>query len=192
MRKIALLSTAALLSLTMCFPVFAGEWKENAKGWWYINDDGTNPADSWELIGDKWYYFKPNGYMNTGWIKVFGQWYYCESTGEMRTSDLQTDVFTFKFNSDGTCSNFYENTTPSLEAGWASYDNGSLSEFANALASGNVIYYNGEYLAAPDYADIFKHETIVYYHNVTPDVEENVSKRYALAELDIDLSDYYD
>ena len=130
--------------------------------------------------------------MNTGWIKVSGQWYYCESTGEMRTSDLQTDVFTFKFNSDGTCSNFYENASPSLEAGWASYSPGSLADLANAMASGDVIYYNGQYLATPDYSSMFKHETIVYYHDISPDVENTASRRYALAELDIDFSDYYD
>ena len=185
MKKFSLLSIATLLSLSLSFPTFAGEWKQDTTGWWYQNDDGSNPANSWQLIGDQWYYFKPNGYMNTGWLKISDQWYYCELTGEMRLTDLQTDVFTFKFNPDGSCSNFYENKTPSSQAGWASYDTGSFESYADALLSGKVIYYNGQYWATPDYVNILKNETIVYYHDISEDTEDVTINRYNLIDFEI-------
>lgn len=190
MRKISLLSMTALLSLSMCFPVFAGEWKENATGWWYQNDDGTNPAGAWTQIDGKWYYFKSDGYMNTGWIKVSNQWYFCESSGEMRTSDLQTDVFTFKFNADGSCANFYENTTPSTQAGWSNYGTTSLSTWANAILEGNIVYYNGQYWATPDYVSSIKNEEVVYFHEIGQDTENTAADRYNLVDLEIsDIDD---
>lgn len=182
MKKIVLLTTATLLSLCMNFSALAGEWKQNSTGWWYQNDDGTNPVTSWQQIDGKWYYFKPDGYMNTGWIKVSDQWYYCEESGEMRTEDLQTDVFTFKFNSDGSCANFHENTTPSSQAGWASYGTTSLSTFANALLRGDIVYYNGQYWATPDFLNNLKNSNLEYVHEISKDVGTN---RYGLADLDI-------
>ena len=69
-----------------------GEWvqtPENGK-WWYRNADGSYPANSWQQIGDKWYFFDAQGYMATGWI----QWEdYCADTGEMLTNCLTPDSY---------------------------------------------------------------------------------------------------
>ena len=40
-------------SNTTCY---AGEWQTNANGNWYQNDDGTSPANTWQLIDEKWYF----------------------------------------------------------------------------------------------------------------------------------------
>ena len=202
MKKTILLTSAVLMSLCVSFPVSAGQWKQNDTGVWYQNDDGTNPAASWKQINGKWYYFKHDGYMNTGWIKVADKWYYCEITGEMRTSDLQTDVFTFKFNIDGSCSNFYDNTTPSVQAGWASYGTTSLPTFVDAIASGNIIYYGGQYWGTPDYANTLKNETVVYFHDISSDSttssntniisESDAINRYTSAYLNISDNDSND
>ena len=161
-KKMFFAFTAAAILASCPMTAFAGEWKQNANGVWYQNDDGTNPAGRWEVIGNNRYYFKSDGYMNTGWIQVDGQWYYCEPTGEMRIAALQTDVFTFTFNADGTCNNFYQNTTPSAQAGWADYGTTSSSTLVNAIATGNVIYYNGSYWATPDYVSSLKNMRVVY------------------------------
>ena len=43
-----------------------GEWKQEADGrWWYRRADGTYPANKWEELGGKWYFFDENGYMKT-------------------------------------------------------------------------------------------------------------------------------
>lgn len=184
-RKILTALTIGLTVLSTT-PVFAGQWKQNAKGYWYQNDDGSYPASAWRSIDGKWYYFKPDGYMNTGWIKVNGQWYYCEQSGEMRTADLPTDVMTFKFNADGSCSNFYTNKTPSTQAGWSNYGTSSLSTWANAILEGNIVYYNGQYWATPDYENSIKNTQVVYYHDIsgtnTPTVD-----RFSLANAKFDI-----
>lgn len=190
MKKKVLVSLAVGLSLLSATPVFAGQWKQNSTGYWYQNDDGSNPAGSWKSIDGKWYYFKSDGYMNTGWIKVNGQWYYCESSGEMRTADLPTNVMTFRFNADGSCANFYENTTPSTQAGWSNYGTTSLSTWANAILEGNIVYYNGQYWGKPDYVSSIKDAEVVYFHDVSNENNQSTEKRnrYGLADVQIDTS----
>lgn len=160
--KKKLLTALAAVAMLICFPLtaYAGEWQQDYKGYWYINDDGTKPIAKWEQIDGKWYYFRTDGYRNTGWVKVDGKWYYCEPTGEMRTTTLQTDVFTFRFNADGTCTNFYDNTTPSTEAGWYHYDSSSASTWANVISKGWVISYNGSYWATPDYVNMLRNPVV--------------------------------
>ena len=71
MRKgfIKVLTATALLSMLASSTVFAGEWKSDNNGWWYQNDDGSYPANTWQWIdGNKdgvseSYYFNENGYM---------------------------------------------------------------------------------------------------------------------------------
>ena len=71
MRKgfIKVLTVTALLSMLASSTVFAGEWKSDSNGWWYQNDDGSYPANTWQWIdgnGDgisESYYFNENGYM---------------------------------------------------------------------------------------------------------------------------------
>ena len=61
--KKTLLLLATVLSTCMTFSAFAGEWKQDEKGWWYQKDDGSYPQDGWLLIDDKMYYFDNEGYM---------------------------------------------------------------------------------------------------------------------------------
>ena len=72
-----------------------GEWvqtPENGK-WWYRNADGSYPANSWQQIGDKWYFFDAQGYMATGWIQWEGREYYCADNGEMLNNCLTPDSY---------------------------------------------------------------------------------------------------
>ena len=57
-----------------------GEWKQNSKGWWYENPDGTYPYSCWKEIDGNWYYFNASGYRVTGWQKIKNTWYYFETT----------------------------------------------------------------------------------------------------------------
>lgn len=65
-------------------PSTAGQWIEDATGWWYRFADGSYPHRGWELIDGNWYYFSRSGYMQTGWIKD-GAWYYLKPNGTMAT-----------------------------------------------------------------------------------------------------------
>ena len=69
MRKgfIKVLTATALLSLLASSTVFAGQWKSDNNGWWYQNDDGSYPTNTWQWIDGKSYCFDSNGnmYANT-------------------------------------------------------------------------------------------------------------------------------
>lgn len=67
-------------------------WVQDAKGWWYRNENGSYPANDWMMLDGLWYYFNSDGYMGTGWILWKDQWYYCDlSNGHMLTSSLTPD-----------------------------------------------------------------------------------------------------
>lgn len=63
-----LLLCSVLFTLTLSFVCFAGSWKQDAKGYWYQNDDGSYPQNTWQWIdadGDHiayCYYFDAEGY----------------------------------------------------------------------------------------------------------------------------------
>lgn len=64
MKKTKILLSVAIMALSLSSTVFAGEWKQESDGrWWYQNDDGGYPANQWQEIGGKQYYFGADGYM---------------------------------------------------------------------------------------------------------------------------------
>lgn len=80
-KKIVILGLAFCLSMTFTIMSFAGEWKADSFGCWYVNDDGTYPANRWQEIDGIWYYFYETGYMACStttpdgyWVGVDGAW----------------------------------------------------------------------------------------------------------------------
>lgn len=67
-RFIALL----IFTVAFSFPALAGEWKQDAAGYWWQDDDGSYPSGSWRWIDGnqdgtaECYYFDENGYLLTG------------------------------------------------------------------------------------------------------------------------------
>lgn len=61
-KKLILAAVAALTSLLLSVPAFAAEWKSDAAGWWYQNDDGSYPNNGWTWVDGKCYYFNSDGY----------------------------------------------------------------------------------------------------------------------------------
>lgn len=57
---------AGLMAVSMSMTAFAGQWQQDAKGWWYQNDDGTYLKDGWKWVNGKCYYFTSDGYCLTG------------------------------------------------------------------------------------------------------------------------------
>ena len=68
MRKAMTFVLAGAFAAMMSVTAFAGEWKQDAAGWWFDNGNGTWPANAWQWIdGNKdgtaeCYYFNQNGY----------------------------------------------------------------------------------------------------------------------------------
>ena len=73
--------------------VQAAQWEYNSSGWWYQEDDGSYPVNTWKSISGKWYYFDGNGYMLTGWQKINGVWYYLYSDGAMASNRWVGDYY---------------------------------------------------------------------------------------------------
>ncbi len=68
------LKTAALsavFALSVSATAFAGQWQQNTDGWWWQEDDGSYPQNTWRWLDGnsdglaECYYFDSNGYMVT-------------------------------------------------------------------------------------------------------------------------------
>jgi len=72
MKKLSTVIISALLAAAMTLSAFAGQWAQDAIGWWYQNNDGSWPV-GWAWIDGnndgiaECYYFNESGYclMNT-------------------------------------------------------------------------------------------------------------------------------
>ncbi|MEI3167439.1 MAG: hypothetical protein V8S58_05475 [Lachnospiraceae bacterium] len=53
MKKVKLLLAVGVASAVLSMTSFAGEWKQDANGWWYQNDDGSYSINAWQEIGGK-------------------------------------------------------------------------------------------------------------------------------------------
>lgn len=58
----------AIMTLSMNMTAFAAQWQSDANGWWYENDNGTYPTNTWQWIDGnsdgiaESYYFDGQGY----------------------------------------------------------------------------------------------------------------------------------
>lgn len=51
------------MSIFLSSTSLAGQWQQDFKGWWYQEDDGSYPSNTWKEIEGKQYYFNQNGYL---------------------------------------------------------------------------------------------------------------------------------
>ncbi len=63
MKKTRVLIGALALSCLLTVPAYAAEWKQDSRGWWWQEDNGSYPTSTWKNIGGKSYYFGADGYM---------------------------------------------------------------------------------------------------------------------------------
>ena len=67
-----ILGLAVGLSVLSAVPAFAGEWKQDTKGWWWQEDNGSYPTSAWKEINGRQYYFGADGYLLTNTITPDG------------------------------------------------------------------------------------------------------------------------
>ncbi len=78
-KKIAVLAATMALAALAVTPAYAGEWKSNATGWWWQEDNGTYPVNTWKwLDGNKdgiseCYHFNGAGYLDVNTVLADGQ-----------------------------------------------------------------------------------------------------------------------
>ena len=68
-----------------------GEWKQDSRGWWYRNADGSYTTNNWQNSGGKRYCFEAAGWMKTGWIQWGNKWYYGDASGAMLVNTTTPD-----------------------------------------------------------------------------------------------------
>lgn len=66
--------------------VTPGQWVQDQNGWRFVHPDGSQTANNWEFINNKWYFFGENSYMVTGWVQWKELWYYMGPDGDMQTN----------------------------------------------------------------------------------------------------------
>ena len=66
MKKLMTAALAGLMAMSMSTTALAGQWQQDAVGWWYQNDDSSYLKDGWSWVDGKCYYFTPEGYCLTG------------------------------------------------------------------------------------------------------------------------------
>lgn len=100
----------------------AGNWVQDAKGWWYRRADGSCPKSQWIELSwngvSSWYYFNESGYMATGWREDGGYTYYLNpvsdgTSGQMVTGWRKIDNIWYYFNklTGGPQGSLLKNTT---------------------------------------------------------------------------------
>ncbi len=101
-KKIMTVLITGTITTMLSFTAFAGSWQSDANGWWWQNDDGTYPANSWQWLdgnGDgiaECYYFDGNGYMLKNQITPDGYWVNADGAwvenGEVKTQVVQRNI----------------------------------------------------------------------------------------------------
>lgn len=87
LKRATAFTLTAALTISSVMPAFAAGWQQNAKGWWWKNDNATYPKNEWVWLdgnGDgvsECYYFDGNGYLVTNattpdgyLVNADGQW----------------------------------------------------------------------------------------------------------------------
>lgn len=82
-------------------------WQYDNGRWWWLNPDGTYPANVWLEVDGKYYRFDEEGWMRIGWVSIGEHWYYLKSDGSMAANEVLTihdDEFgdeVYAFGADG-------------------------------------------------------------------------------------------
>ncbi|MCI9106524.1 MAG: DUF5067 domain-containing protein [Lachnospiraceae bacterium] len=152
MKKNFILCTVLAMSIIFSGVAYAGEWKQDEKGWWYQNDDGSYPANQWQEIAGKQYYFGADGYMFANTTTPDG---YSVGTDGARTETVEAQVktssplFDFEiddsrivytgyqikhdYNGDMCLALYYDFTNKRADSQWAGISDYDITLFQNGV-----------------------------------------------------------
>lgn len=81
---------AGIMIAGMSFTSYAGQWESDSTGYWYREEDGTYPSNTWKLIERKWYHFNEQGYRESEtWIED----YYVGADGTLCANTLTKEGY---------------------------------------------------------------------------------------------------
>ena len=140
-RIITSIVTGIVFSLFAIFPVMAAGWQQDATGWWWQNDDGTFPVNTWQWLDGnndgiaECYYFDGNGYMLSNTTTPDG--YQVNSDGAWVENDAVKQML------KGTWSGSDEYTAQTIT--YTFYDNGLvhydlITSYSDFIQTGDAPY----------------------------------------------------
>jgi glucan-binding YG repeat protein len=112
-------------------------WYQDSWGWWYVNEDGTYPSNTFKEIGGDIFYFDSWGYMSTGWVSINGSWYYFFPSGSMARGMWIDDYYV-----DVTGVWVESGSTEAPTDGWW-YNNGNWYYFLSGVMFTGWLDYGG-------------------------------------------------
>ncbi len=158
-KQATMLAMAMAMTIGAATTAMAAEWKQDAKGWWWQNDDGSYPVSQWQWLdgnGDgiaESYCFDASGYMyaNTttpdGYqVNADGQWL---ANGAVQTKAVQASAPANNAQNGTYSTSEYDNNGISLAAldmfGRTRAENAKYGEETTVEngASVTVVYKNG-------------------------------------------------
>ena len=140
-------------------PVYG--WQFGGGGWWFCEQDGSYPKNTWKVIDGKWYLFDAAGYILTGWQNWKGRSFYLNEDGTMRTGWYWDDRNWYYLDQDGAAlkgwntidgKTYYMNEQCAavsgwwqLEGKWYYFDKKSRQLVRDAWVNGYYIDSSGEW-----------------------------------------------
>ena len=117
-------------------------WTNDNSTWYYLDPTTATMQTGWKYLGNKWYYLRSSGAMETGWYQEGSTWYYLDqSNGDMKTGWQYLGNKWYYLRSSG-----------SMVTGWFqvgskwyyAYSSGALA--VNTTVDGYSVNYNGEWI----------------------------------------------
>lgn len=132
-KKLVTLVLTTIILFSMSFTALAGQWKSDANGWWWQNDDGSYPKSTWNWIdgnndGTKEsYYFDSNGYCLLNTTTPDG--YIVNATGAwILNGEIQTQNSINNESNNGVFEVNALNLTPSASLWYKKFNNKRTSQ----------------------------------------------------------------
>lgn len=111
-----------------------GSWQQDAKGWYFIKENGQKANNEWVRVNGKLYCVDSTSYMITGWREFSnGKYYYFDPTnGEFRYNTwVNTDNGAYYLQSDGSLARAEKGQTKNITTSVGTY---TIDENGRAVA----------------------------------------------------------
>ena len=171
-RRILTSLLGVLIAFALSVPAAAGEWRENGRGWWYDNLDGTYARDGWLWIdgnhdgiaecycfdGDGYLYVNtrtPDGY----YVNLSGQWVV---DGVVQTQGSDPDEG-YNYNAASRIYSWMNGVYRAEDGRSITLDAAGGNQMSAALYCYSEDGWNTSYMSGQ--VDENTHSIVIYYHN---------------------------
>jgi uncharacterized protein YkwD len=140
-KKIAIPVIAGCLILGASLTSYAGQWKTDARGWTYQNDDGSFAANQWVLYNGSYYHMNSAGVMETNaWVNDNGSWYWLDGNGVMvKSCSKEINGKWYRFSDTGAMKRGWDYQ----DSKWYYFDNSGAMKTGWQYVNNNWYYLGG-------------------------------------------------